>query len=77
MGLEEIQSSILDNQFTLYTLNNMMNNYDLQLAIMEKRVTDKYNPLTVNESCDTLNLRFEILTEKQNEDCENENNSGG
>jgi hypothetical protein len=51
-----------------------MDYHDLQLAMMEKRVTDKSNPLTTDEIRDNLNLRFEILNEKQNEESENENN---
>jgi hypothetical protein len=52
----------------------MMDDYELQLAMMEKRVTDKFNPLTVNEIRDDLNLRFERLNEKQNKESENDNN---
>jgi hypothetical protein len=43
MRLEELESSISDNQFILHILNNMTNDYDLQLAMMEKRVMDKSN----------------------------------
>jgi hypothetical protein len=49
MMFEEVGSSISGNQFILHILNNMTDDYDLQLAIMEKRVTDKSNPFTVNE----------------------------
>jgi hypothetical protein len=42
----------------------MTDDYDLQLALMEKRVTDKSNPLTIDEIRDDLNLRFERLNEK-------------
>jgi hypothetical protein len=64
MRLEELQSSISDNQFILHVLNNMTEDYDLQLAMMEKRVTGKSNPLTVDEIRDDLNLRSERLNEK-------------
>jgi hypothetical protein len=52
----------------------MTEDYNLQLAMMEKRVTDKSNPLTVDEIRDDLNLRFERLNEKQNKEIENDNN---
>jgi hypothetical protein len=74
MRLEELGSSISDNQFILHILNNMMDDYDLQLAMMEKRGMDKSNPLTIDEIRDNLKLRFERLNEKQNEESENENN---
>jgi hypothetical protein len=51
----------------------MTEDYDLQLAMMEKRVTDKSNPLTIDKIRDDLNLRFESLNEKQNEESENDN----
>jgi hypothetical protein len=58
MRLEELGSSISDNQFILHILNNMTVDYDLQLAMMEKRVADKSNPLTIDKIRDNLNLRF-------------------
>jgi hypothetical protein len=74
MSLEELVSSISDNQFILHILNNMTEDYDLQLAMTEKRVTDKSNSLTIDEIRDNLNLRFERLNEKQYEESENDNN---
>jgi hypothetical protein len=74
MKLEELGSSVCDNQFILHIPNNMTDDYDMQLAIMDKRVTDMSNPLTVNKILDDLNLRFERLTEEQNEKSENDSN---
>jgi hypothetical protein len=39
----------------------MTDDYDLQLAMMEKIVMDKPNPLTVIKNCGDLNLRYERL----------------
>jgi hypothetical protein len=33
-------SSILENQFMIHVLNNLTPDYDLQLALMEKRIGD-------------------------------------
>jgi hypothetical protein len=74
MRLEELGSSISDNQFILHILNNMTDDYDLRLVMMEKRVTDKSNPLTINDIQDDLNLGIERLNKKQNEESENDNN---
>jgi hypothetical protein len=49
MKLGELGSSISENQFILHILNNMTANYSLQLVMMEKRINDKINPLTVDE----------------------------
>jgi hypothetical protein len=65
MRLDELGLSISDNQFILHILNNMKDDYDLQLAMMEKRVTDKSNPLTTDEIRDDSNLVFERLNEKK------------
>jgi Zinc knuckle len=73
MKLDELESSISENQFILHFLNNMTADYDLQLAMMEKRFNDKMNPLTVDEIRDDFNLRFERLNEKANYN-ENEDN---
>jgi gag-polypeptide of LTR copia-type len=72
MKLEELGSSITDNQFMIHILNNMTLDYELQLALMERRINDKLIPLTVDEIRDDLNLRFERLNMKSNDESENE-----
>jgi gag-polypeptide of LTR copia-type len=49
MRLEEMGSSISDNQFMIHMLNNLTSDYELQLALMENRVGDAENSLTVEE----------------------------
>jgi hypothetical protein len=51
----------------IHILNNMTSDNDLQLVTIEKRVNDKVNPLTIDEIKDDLNLRFERLNKKANE----------
>jgi DNA-binding cell septation regulator SpoVG len=72
MKLEDLGSSITDNQFMIHILNNMTTDYGLQLAMMEKRINDKLNPLTINEIRADLNLCFERLNMKANEQNESE-----
>jgi hypothetical protein len=40
----------------IHILNNLTSYYDLQLALMERRVGDPDNPLTVEEGIRELNL---------------------
>jgi hypothetical protein len=47
--LENMGSCITDNQFMIQILNNLTSDYDLQLALMERRVGDADKPLTVEE----------------------------
>jgi hypothetical protein len=58
--LENMGSCITENQFIIHILNNLTSDYDLQLALMERRVGDADRTLTVDEVREELNLRFEV-----------------
>ena len=58
--LDDMGSSIPENQFMIHVLNNLTADYDLQLALLEKRIGDKERPLTVDEIRAELSLHFEI-----------------
>jgi hypothetical protein len=62
--LKNMGSCITENQFMIHILNNLTSDYDLQLALMERRVGDADKALTVEEVRGELNLRFERLTMK-------------
>jgi gag-polypeptide of LTR copia-type len=47
--LEAMDSSISENQFMIHILNNLTSDYELQLAMMERRVGDIEKPHTVEE----------------------------
>ena len=47
--LEAMESSISENQFMIHILNNLTSDYELQLAMMERRVGDAERPLAVEE----------------------------
>jgi hypothetical protein len=64
MKLEELESIIINNQLMIHILNKMISDYDLQLAIMEKHINDKVNPLTIDEIRGDLNLHFKRLNMK-------------
>jgi hypothetical protein len=59
--LENLSSCITENQFMIHILNNFTSDYDLQLALMERRVGDADKPRIVEEFRGELNLRFERL----------------
>jgi hypothetical protein len=63
--LEDMSSNASDNQFMIQLLYNLTSDYDLQLALMEKRVGDAERPLNVEEIKDELSLRFERLNTKK------------
>ena len=62
--LEAMDSIISDNQFMIHILNNLTSEYDLQVAIMERRVGDAEKPLTIKEIREELSLQFEKLNMK-------------
>jgi hypothetical protein len=47
--LENMGSCTNENQFMIHILNNLTSDYDLQLALMERRVGDANKPLTIEE----------------------------
>jgi hypothetical protein len=65
-------SSNSENQFMMHVLNNLPTDYDLQLALLEKRIRDKDKPLTIEEIRAELSLCFERLKIKSTKNEENE-----
>jgi gag-polypeptide of LTR copia-type len=59
--LETMHSSISENQFMIQILNNITSDYELKLAMMERRDGDIEKPLTVEEIREEESLRFERL----------------
>jgi hypothetical protein len=70
--LENMGSCITENQSMIHILNNLTSDYDLQLALMERRVGDDDKALTVEEVREKLNLRFERLNMKTSRNEEGE-----
>ena len=62
-------SSISENQFMIHVSNNLTSDYDLQLALMEKRVGDAEKTLEIKAE---LSLRFERLKMNKGETDEDE-----
>jgi hypothetical protein len=50
----------------IHVLNNLNSDYDLQLALMERRVGDTDKPLTIEEIKSELGFRFERLNSSGN-----------
>jgi hypothetical protein len=72
VSLSDMGSNISENQFMIHVLNNLPTEYDLQLALLEKRIEDKDKPLTAEEIRAELSLRLERLNVKSTKDEENE-----
>jgi hypothetical protein len=64
--LEEMGLEISEKQFMIHVLNNLPPDYDLQVALLERRIGDEKDPLTVSEIRSELSLRFERLNTHSN-----------
>jgi gag-polypeptide of LTR copia-type len=62
--LEVMGSSMTDKQFMIQILNSLTEEYELQMLLLEKRIVDVNNPLTIEKLKEELTLRFERLTSK-------------
>jgi hypothetical protein len=62
--LENMASSMTENQIMTHIMNKLTSGYDRQFTLMERRVGDASEPLTVKEVRGELNLRCERLNVK-------------
>jgi hypothetical protein len=72
MQLEEMGSVMSDDQFMVHVLNNLTADYELQVALLERRIGSTSNPLTVDELRVELNLKFERLNIKKDDGLDEE-----
>jgi hypothetical protein len=70
--LEAMGLSISENQFIIHILNNLTSDYELQLALIERRVVDVEKPLTIEEIRGELILRYERMNMKSSSNKEDE-----
>jgi gag-polypeptide of LTR copia-type len=71
--LETMGSSMTDDQFIVQVLNSLTNDYELQMLFLEKQIGSKNSPLSNEDLKEELNLRFERLSMKQNDNFGGEN----
>jgi hypothetical protein len=62
--LEAMGSSISENQLMIHILNNLTSDYELQPALMQRRVGDVEKPLTIEEIRGELSLLYERMNMK-------------
>jgi hypothetical protein len=53
-----------NEQFLIQVLNSLTGDYELQMTLMEKRIGNRENPLTIDELKEDLNLRYERISFK-------------
>jgi orotate phosphoribosyltransferase-like protein len=70
--LDDLGSSISENQFMIHVLNNLPIEYNLQLALLEERIGDTDKPIIVEEIRAELRRHFEIFNMKSRKNKTNE-----
>lgn len=65
LRLEDMGSTISDDQFYIHILNNLSSDYELQVALLERKIGNQVDPLTMEVLRSELNLRFERLNINQ------------
>jgi hypothetical protein len=54
---EDMESHKINSQFMVRVLTSLTNDYELQMVLMEKRIRNRKNPLTIDELEEELILR--------------------
>lgn len=70
--MEEMSSSMTDEQFMVYVVNNLTKDYEVSVDLMGRRIGASKNPLTVEELREELNLRYERIGSNKNDDDDEE-----
>ena len=73
MRLSEIKSEMTDKHFLMHLINNLTSEYEHNITVLEKRLDDANEPLTIEELRADLNLKYERLNlRKKEKDDDNE-----
>jgi hypothetical protein len=61
LKMEEMGSEISDTQFLLHVMNNLTPEYENQVNLLERRIDDEFNPLSIEDLREEFNLHYERL----------------
>jgi hypothetical protein len=68
----EMGSKISDTQFLLHIMNNLTPEYENQINLHEQRIDDDFNPLSIEDLREELNLRYERLNCRKRDENHND-----
>ena len=77
MRLSEMKSEMTDKHFLMHLINNLTSEYEHIITVLEKRLDDAKEPLTIEELRADLNLKYERLNlrkKEKDEDSEEKDN---
>jgi hypothetical protein len=58
MQMEEMESTMTDDQFMIHVLNNLTSEYKMDVSKLEDRICTKNDPLDIEDTRDALCLTF-------------------
>jgi hypothetical protein len=61
LKLEDMESYMTDSRFMRQVLNSRINEYELQMVMMEKRIMNKENTPSIDELREALSLSYERI----------------
>jgi len=64
MKLDEMSYTISDKQLMIHVLNNLPEEYNIQVSKLESQLNDKSNPLLIGKIQTELNLRYARIKNK-------------
>ena len=67
--LDGMNQKMTDAQFIMHVLNNVPKEYDIEVSMMEKRLMDEKNPLTVTDLKQDVRMRFKKLQKEVDDEC--------
>jgi len=73
LQLQEMGSSILDENVLVHILNNFLSNYEVQISKLENQLGSATNVLTIKDVHNKLNLKYACLKKTTADKMESEN----
>ena len=71
-----MNSPISESDFLIHLLNELTEEYVIEVSLLEKRLGNKDEPLTIDEVWEDLSLRYEKINKKDDKDEEVNKESG-
>jgi Zinc knuckle len=68
IALDVRGSSMTEDQLMVQVLNSLTSDYELQMLLIEKRIGNRENLVSIEALKDELSLRFERISRKQNDE---------
>jgi hypothetical protein len=66
--MDNLECGMSDKQFMIFVLNKLTKGYEIVVELLSRRIGNDYDPLTVEELREELNLRYERIKIRENDE---------